>query len=113
MPVGPLSVEATFNCRYVEIPDTNLNEKTLVLAPVVAFGAGAFDVIALSENEGDELAQATARMSPLTYTLMIRHQQGSESFGDDPPPWALVEGSAKDLNTDRILETGEVFPVFG
>jgi hypothetical protein len=109
-------VKASFECKWVELPDNDLTRATYVLAPSFFFG-DAFQV----ESVGDAAVVAptfphtstvTATMSKALYTLMIRFQQGAETSGDDPPPWALVENSATDLQTGRILGTGEVFPMF-
>lgn len=115
-PYEDLLVEASFECRYVELADNTLETKTLQLAPVYLFGDDV-KVLALDENEDNELhpeyAVAKFRMNAVTYTTMIRYQQGSETAGDDPPPWALIEGSAAEVESGRVLETGEVYPIFG
>lgn len=111
-------VTARFECEYTELPDRDQTRKTLELAPVTVFGKEAFASITdTTENDPEtsetpEAAQATFVMSKMLYTLMIRFQQGAEAAGDDPPPWALVEDTAIEIATGRVLETGEVFPLY-
>lgn len=111
-----LLIEASFECRYVELADLSLERKTLVLAPVYIYGDGV-KVLEVRENTDEEknpeYAVGKLRMDSIVYTQMIRYQQGSEMAGDDPAPWALVEGSAVEIESGRVLGTGEVYPIFG
>lgn len=108
-------VTAQWETDWLELPDTVLATKKLILLPSYFFGE-AFQVTAVEElpsidpcAEVPGRVKVSAKVSRMLYTVMMRYQQGAESFGDDPPPWALVEGSATDIETGRVLGVGEVF----
>jgi hypothetical protein len=108
-------VTAQWETSYYIYPDDNLTRDVRVLIPSLVFGGG-FAVSAVEPQPSiDPMAEVpgrvkvTATVSRKLYTVMIRFQQGAESFGDDPPAWALIEGSAVDVETGRTLGTGEVF----
>jgi hypothetical protein len=108
-------VKASFECEWLELPDNDLTRATYQLAPSFFFG-DAFQVESVGDGSAanptfPHRSTVTATMSKALYTLMIRFQQGSEANGDDPPPWALVESSATEIETGRVLGTGEVFPI--
>jgi hypothetical protein len=110
-----LGVSAAWETDWLELSDDDPTRASLVLIPTYVFGE-AFAVSAVERLPSiDPCAEVPARLKvPATvsrrlYTVMIRFQQGAESFGDDPPPWALIEGSATDLATGRVMGTGEVF----
>lgn len=108
-------VAAAWETDWLELPEGDPARASLVLIPTYVFGA-AFEVSVVEKlpsidpcAEVPPRLKVTATVPRKLYTVMIRFQQGAESFGDDPPPWALIEGSATDLETGRILGTGEVF----
>jgi hypothetical protein len=108
-------VTASWETDYYIIPDENLARDVRVLIPSYVFG-NLFDVSAVEPQPSIDPAaevpgrvKVTATTTRKLYTVMVRFQQGAESFGDDPPPWALIEGSATDLETGRTMGTGEVF----
>lgn len=110
-------VTAQWETDWLEIPDHDLTRAVLVLIPTYVFG-DAFKVSAVERQpsidpcgEVPGRVRVSATVSRAVYTAMIRFQQGAESFGDDPPPFALIEGSATDVETGRTLGTGEVFPL--
>ena len=110
-------VTASWETDWLELPDNNLTRAVLVLIPTYLFGE-AFDVSAVERQgsidpcgEVPPRVKVTATVPRKLYTVMIRYQQGAESFGEDPPPFALIESSATDNETGRVLGTGEVFPL--
>ncbi len=111
-----MGVTAKWETDWLELPDHDLAHVSLVLLPTYYFG-GAFQVTAVERlpsidpcAEVPPRVRVSAMVSRRLYTVMMRFQQGAESFGDDPAPWALVEGSATDVATGRVLGVGEVFP---
>lgn len=112
---GDHGVTAQWETDWLEQPDLDLTRKKLVLLPAYYF-EDAFKVTLVETLPSiDPCAEIPARVrvsatvSRRLYNVMMRFQQGAESFGDDPPPWALVEGSATDLATGRVMGAGEVF----
>ncbi len=109
-------VTATWLCRWYTFPDTDPTTETNILVPSFLFG-GSFHIEGEPVDEPQlsrdypRLSRVTATMSKALYTVMIRIQQGEDVTGVDPSLWALVEGSATDMETGRVLEAGEVFPL--
>lgn len=110
-------VTAIWETDWKELPSADLTRRTLALLPALVFGL-AFRVLAVEPQPSIDpcgsvppRVRVTATVSRQLYTVMIRFQQGAESMGDDPPPWALIEGSALDNATGLSLATGEVFPL--
>lgn len=108
-------VTAQWETDFLEMPDNDLTRATFVLVPTYFYG-DAFHVTAVEPlpsinpcAETPGRVKVSATVSRRLYTAMMRFQQGAESQGDDPAPWALVEGSATDIETGRVMGTGEVF----
>lgn len=93
-------ITAQWVVEWQEVPDDNLAVACYKLAPYAYFG-DAFHVTELADSPVvDDITPrrvtVTATVSRPLFRLMFRYQAGSEVMGDDPPDWALVEGSAVD-----------------
>lgn len=106
------NITAQWVCEWVELPDNNLAVAKYELAPYNVFG-DQFHVTALADSPvvddaTPRRATVTATVSRRLFRIMFRYQAGSEALGDDPPDWALVEGSAKDDATLAPVDPADV-----
>lgn len=106
-------ITAQWVCEWAELSDTNLARATFELAPYHFFG-DQFKVTELADAPvaGGDISPhrvtVTATVSRRLFRLMFRYQAGSEALGDDPPDWALVEGSAVDADTGEAVDPRSV-----
>ena len=109
------TITAQWEVDQIELPDGDLTRDTYVLAPSYLFGK-LFDVSAAEEvdsvdRDHPRRKKVTATVPYAVYGIMLRVQQGSEVTGAEPP-WALVDLSAVDDETGRVLDVGEMPPLF-
>lgn len=100
-------VTAQWETDWLELPDNDLTRASFVLIPTYFFG-DAFRVSAIEVSPSiDPCAGVPARVKVTAtttrklYTVLIRFQQGAESFGDDPPPFALIELKGRQLTSKQ------------